>query len=84
MSAGLPVLASDFPLWREIIDDAKCGLLVDPLNVKQIADAICYLLDNPEEAEEMGRNGYKAVHEKYNWISEIEKLNGFYGGLLQK
>ncbi len=78
MSAGLPVIASDFPLWREIIEDSDCGILADPLNIKQISDAICYLFDNPIRAEEMGENGRKAVLEKYNWKSESDKLRRFY------
>jgi len=37
MAAGLPVIASDFPLWRQIVGGAKCGLLVDLLSAEEIA-----------------------------------------------
>jgi glycosyltransferase involved in cell wall biosynthesis len=82
MSAGIPVIASDFPLWREIIAGNDCGLLVDPLNPTQIAEAIDYLVTNPEEAERMGRNGRKAVLERYNWPNEEKKLLVFYERVL--
>lgn len=82
MSAGIPVIASDFPLWREIIAGNDCGLLVDPLNPSQIAEAIDYLVTHPEEAERMGRNGRQAVLERYNWPNEEKKLLGFYERVL--
>jgi glycosyltransferase involved in cell wall biosynthesis len=78
MSAGIPVLASDFPMWREIIDSAKCGVYADPLNPKDIAKQIDYLLSNPELSKEMGENGLKAFHETYNWSAEEQKLIAFY------
>jgi glycosyltransferase involved in cell wall biosynthesis len=78
MSAGIPVIASDFPLWREIIAGNDCGLLVDPLNPVAITDAIDYLLTHPQDAERLGRNGRRAVEQHYNWDHEAQKLLGFY------
>ena len=78
MSAGIPVIASDFPLWREIIQGNDCGLLVDPLDPAAIAIAIDYLVCNPAEAQRMGANGRKAVSERYNWAIEEQKLFVFY------
>lgn len=82
MSAGLPVIASDFPFWRRIIDSAGCGLLVDPLNPRAIAEAMCWILDHPAEAEDMGRRGRRAVELIYNWHSEAEKLLDLYKKLI--
>ena len=82
MSAGIPVIASDFPLWREIIEDNQCGILVDPLKPEQIAEAIDYLIDNPDEAQRMGANGRKAVLDRYNWAVEEKKLFDFYKQIL--
>lgn len=84
MCAGIPVIASDFPLWREIVDDAKCGLYVDPLKPLDIAASINYIHDHPVEAQQMGQNGRKAVFEKYNWNIEEEKLFNFYEKILSK
>lgn len=81
MSAGVPVIASHFPLWREIIEGNSCGLCVDPLDPSAIARAIDYLVTHPQEAERMGRNGQRAVAEKYNWTLEEVKLLEFYKGL---
>lgn len=78
MLAGIPVIASDFPLWREIIDGNNCGILVDPLNPKETTDAIEWIINHPKEAEEMGRNGCNAVLKKYNWAEEEKKLLKFY------
>lgn len=78
MGAGLPVIASDFPLWREIIDSNRCGLLVDPRDPRSIADAMQYLTSNPEEAEAMGRRGREAVARTYNWATQERVLLELY------
>lgn len=64
MAAGLPVVASNFPLWRKIIQNAQCGLCVDPLDPEAIAQAIDYLYEHPDEAREMGENGCRVVLEQ--------------------
>lgn len=82
MAAGLPVIASDFPIWRGIVERAQCGLLVDPTDVAAIAHAIDYLLSHPAEAETMGHRGREAVVAHYNWEQESEKLLALYADLL--
>ena len=81
MSAGIPVIASNFPLWKEIIEGNTCGICVDPLNVNEIANAINWIMDNPEQAKQMGENGRRAVEETYNWEQEGNKLLRIYEGL---
>jgi glycosyltransferase involved in cell wall biosynthesis len=81
MSAGLPVVASNIPVCRQIVEPAECGLLADPLNPRAIADALLWLLRHPAEAAQMGRNGQRAVLEKYNWERESEGLIAAYSEL---
>lgn len=84
MSAGIPVVASDFPLWRQIISDIGCGLLVDPLDPRAISNAIQWLLDHPVDAETMGKRGQEAVGKRYNWDTEAQKLLDVYKRLVKE
>ncbi|OHD85261.1 MAG: glycosyl transferase [Sulfuricurvum sp. RIFCSPLOWO2_02_FULL_43_45] len=84
MAAGIPVIASDFPLWRSIVDSAECGILVDPLNPSEIAEAINYVMKHPKESQKMGLNGKKAVLKTYNWEREKQKLSALYSQLLEE
>ena len=78
MSAGIPVITSNFPLWREIIEKNNCGICVNPLNPEEIAKAVDYLVEHPEIAREMGKNGRLAVEQHYNWAIEEQKLLHLY------
>lgn len=79
LSAALPVIASDFPVWREIIDQAQCGLTVDPLKPEAIGEAAAWLLSHPRQAREMGERGAEAVTHHYSWSAESVKLLHLYG-----
>jgi glycosyltransferase involved in cell wall biosynthesis len=82
MSVGLPVIASNFPLWKKIVEGNNCGICVDPFSPKEIAEAIKYIINNPKEAEKMGKNGKKIVKEKYNWSKEEQKLFKIYSEII--
>lgn len=81
MSAGIPVIASDFPLWKEIVEGNNCGICVNPNDADAIANAINSLVNDNSKAETMGNNGRKAVIEKYNWSIEEKKLIDIYNKL---
>jgi glycosyltransferase involved in cell wall biosynthesis len=81
MSASVPVIASNFTLWQQIIEQNKCGICVNPEDPKQIAIAVLQLYNKPDLANEMGTNGYKAVCKTYNWQVEENKLVQLYSSL---
>ena len=78
MSAGLPVIASDFPLWRAIVREHDCGLCVDPRDPQAIAEAMRTLAADPEGARRMGMNGRRAVLATFNWQQEETRLLELY------
>lgn len=82
MALGLPVVTSDFPLYRAVVDRYRCGFCVSPYDPVQVADALAYLVEHPDEARSMGRRGQRAVEQFYNWTSEAEKLICFYEQVL--
>lgn len=81
MAAGLPVIASDIPQWRAIVDGAGCGLCVDPYDPGAIAGAIDALVAQPAMARQMGERGRQAIALHYNWTNEAAKLVEFYAHL---
>lgn len=83
MAAGVPILASDFELYKNILNDAKCGETVDPYNVEQIAEKLNFMLKNDEMLKQMSMNGRKAAEEKYKWETDEKKLVNLYKKLLE-
>lgn len=82
MRDGLPVIASDFPGWKSIIEGNECGLCV-PNETEAIGRAIDYLYTHQDEGRKMGENGRESAMKKYNWNKEAEKLIAFYHSLVQ-
>jgi glycosyltransferase involved in cell wall biosynthesis len=84
MALGLPVITSNFPLYREIVEVENCGICVDPEDPQEIADAIQRLIDDPELAIEMGKRGRAAALRSYRWDIEADKLLDFYRRVLSR
>ncbi len=82
MEAGIPVVVSDFSLWRKIVEEADCGYCVNERDSLAICKMINKLLDDPETARRLGENGKKAALQKYNWKKEENKLLQIYKELV--
>jgi glycosyltransferase involved in cell wall biosynthesis len=78
MAAGVAVVCTNLKLWADIVTDSNCGLLVNPLDPKEIGLAINELIRNPQHAEELGLNGYNSAVKQYSWSTEEPKLKAFY------
>jgi len=74
MSLRLPVVVSNFPMWKSIVDRWQCGVAVDPLSPRDIADAIAELAADPKRLRRLGENGRSAVLDHYSWTAEERKL----------
>ncbi len=82
MAAALPVICSDFPAWREIVEQADCGIVVGDADRESIRNAYLSILSEPGDAIEMGKRGLEAVREKYSWDKEAAKLVSMYKDIL--
>ena len=78
MAVGLPVVSTDIPYWRQLIEETGCGIVVNGADPGELATAVRWLLEHPVEAEAMGAKGRRAAEERYNWTSEERVLLGVY------
>jgi len=84
MALGMPVIASDFPLYREVVEQTGCGFCAAPDDVETIARRLEWLLTHENEARAMGRRGREAVLHRFRWDTEAQKLVSFYSNLLAR
>ncbi|HTV71961.1 MAG TPA: glycosyltransferase family 4 protein [Rhizobiaceae bacterium] len=83
MSAGLPVVASDFPRWRELIGDDSIAEFVDPANPRSIAAGIDRLLRRLEgDRAAIAATARRLVEDRFSWDAEFKKLKTLYERLL--
>jgi glycosyltransferase involved in cell wall biosynthesis len=78
MSLGIPVVAADYPLCREVVEGSGCGLVVDPTDPHAIGKAIAELAADPEQARAMGERGKEQVARRYSWAFEEKALLSVY------
>jgi glycosyltransferase involved in cell wall biosynthesis len=57
LATGRPVVVSDTPGMRQYVSEGRTGHLVPPGDPEALADAVLRLLDDPQRASELGRNG---------------------------
>lgn len=82
LANGLPVICTNYDIWREIVNEYDCGICVEPDSVGDIVRALKYLIANPDRAKQMGKNARRAAVERYNWTSQERKYLNVYGNLI--
>lgn len=80
-AAGVPVVASDFPLWRTIVQRHQCGQLIHEESPKEVADALNRYASDPELLAQHSRNARELALNTLNWAPEAERLVAAYEGL---
>jgi glycosyltransferase involved in cell wall biosynthesis len=78
MACKIPIVASDLPSLKHIIDKSGAGMTVQADQVKAHADAIRILLSNPDLYKQYAMQGYQYVQKHYNWSIEAKKLLTLY------
>lgn len=84
MAAGLPVVCSDFPLWRSIVEGDDCGVVVNPVDPRDIGMTITELLRVPERLYNMGLKSRRAYEKKYSWYDQEYVLLSVYERLIKE
>lgn len=82
MAYGLPVVASDLPLTREILQTAKCGILVSPAEPSAYVDAMESILQDHAKRSAMIESGFNAIEQHYSWDKEKNALISFFESFL--
>ena len=79
LALGKPVVAFDFGGPKEMIEMSGGGLIAEPFEIKDFAEKVKYLLENPSEAKKRGLMGRKWVEENLRTDRYAEKLVKVYG-----
>ena len=77
LAAKLPVIATNISGNKDIVKNGKSGILVEPGNAHEMAQAMVCLLKNPVMAKEFGKTGYE-ISRQYHWNAVAMKYMEVY------
>ena len=80
LALGLPIIASDFRKWHDVLDEKPCALFVDPDSAEDIAEKMELLIKNKELRSQMRDNAIE-ISSKYSWKSIEDRLLTLYKSL---
>ncbi|PWT93122.1 MAG: glycosyl transferase [Acidobacteria bacterium] len=84
MALGVPVVASDLPSIRELMNDGIEGRLIRPGRPAELARAIRILLEYPDHIEKMGKCAQIRIQQHYTWKQSMAKLDQLYETILNR
>jgi glycosyltransferase involved in cell wall biosynthesis len=74
MACGRALVASDFSCFSDLVTEGPCGLVTEPGDATALSQAVLRLLENPAEAEQMGRRGRELVEKRFTWDIATDKI----------
>jgi glycosyltransferase involved in cell wall biosynthesis len=81
MALNKPVITNDIGAGPEIVVDNETGLVVKHHDFEALANAILWILNNPEKAEEMGTRGRIRLEEHFHIRKHIERVETLYASI---
>jgi glycosyltransferase involved in cell wall biosynthesis len=84
MGSGSPLVACAVGGLKEIVNHKEDGLLVEEKSIQELADAVNYLLENPEEGQRMAIKARTKIEEEYSHIAAAKKYEAIYKSALAK
>ncbi|KKR10286.1 MAG: hypothetical protein A3D24_02450 [Candidatus Blackburnbacteria bacterium RIFCSPHIGHO2_02_FULL_39_13] len=83
MACGKPVITSNFPGYRIVINDGENGFLVNERDVKKIRETICTLVKSKVLREEMGRKGRQRITREFSWKAVGVQYSNLFSSLVK-
>ncbi|MFA6189052.1 MAG: glycosyltransferase family 4 protein [Sulfuricurvum sp.] len=83
MSYSIPVIASSVDGLAEVIEDQKSGMLVKPEDPSALVDAIVSLMQDPDQRQQIGENGYKRVKATFAYNIYQKTIASMYSTLMK-
>ncbi len=84
MASGVPIVATNIPGYKQVMEDGKEGLFVKPKDPEDLAKATVFLLKKPELRKEMGKRGRKKAVSFYSWEKIASEVESYYFEVLEK
>lgn len=82
MAVGLPIITSNFSLYKQIVEKHNVGVCVNPESPEEVANAILNIIKSSADSE-VGERGIKVVNEQFAWRKEEKKLLNLYDKLMR-
>jgi glycosyltransferase involved in cell wall biosynthesis len=83
MASGLPVLATEYPGVRAVVDDGVNGVMVPRGDAGAVAAALDRLADaGPAERERLGANGREKAEREWSWARLLDRMDEAYRGAI--
>jgi len=84
MSIKLPIVTSNFKLYKDVVEAYNCGYCIDPFSSEDLANSIETIFKDKNLSIKMGENGFNLVNSKFNWEHQEKTLISYYKKVLKR